>query len=175
MIGTACFIVFRYATIQRAAHAQARATPHTVEMNLYAVDSSGKRDLYEVNVFAQRSDGVKVQVNHAGLMTWGLLVRRISYPDGGRIELMDQVRTKTNWHKPAESAMLAAARVKALAAEQTCDKIGTKLREETLIGHPVVVMQSMEAAVENSRSMPVHIFNYLFFIDGEFVIVFPQA
>jgi hypothetical protein len=127
-------------TTARLARAQMVVTPFVLQRELYLYTHSPAGQLFRRHTVARTQEGTKVEVETVRPLTVGLVVRRINYPDGRSVMLLDEKRTKTTWPQQDPSTV-AFAKALMLNPPQNC--IFSRAEETlvsdrgTVLGHPV--------------------------------------
>ncbi len=124
----ACYYIGRVLTIKRIAMAQVETAAFTLETETYSFEKNPEGEVVGRETLARRSDGASAFVDNVGPIEWGYVGRRVTYPDGRSISVVDALTSKTTW--PIMSARsLASFKMHFLHPPRNCVGVG-----ETLAG-----------------------------------------
>lgn len=101
LLGASSYLLFRIGTARYVVRANSQVTPFVFTAQTYLYSTNAAGDLNSALTEARRSDGTMVEIRSVGPLARQVSERKLRYPDGGRVTLMDLLRAKSS--RPPQS------------------------------------------------------------------------
>lgn len=150
VVAIACYYGAKHLTIGIKAYAQIHTTPFVLEVDYHSFANNPQGQLIEKRITARRTDGstsvITILPPH-----WEISARAVTFLNGTRINAIDFISSKSTWKTGA--ADLAALKERLANPPANCVFRGdsTFLRNETLAGNTVAVVELIEGGGRSTR------------------------
>jgi hypothetical protein len=144
-----CYHIGRLLAIERTAMAQVEVIPFTLETEIYSFEGNPKGELVATKTVARRSDGALALVGNIGRIEWGETARRVTYPDGRSVSVVDSFQARITW-PPMSARSLASFKTQLLHAPRNCVEVGeTLISREKANGQDLAIVRASSGAGAN--------------------------